>query len=45
MTKEGERIYCLEANIYLDYGDKKGQQRLNLIDRTGAQWKLRKLQR
>ncbi len=43
MTKEGERIYCLEANICFDYEDNKGQQRLNLIDRTGAQRKLRKL--
>ena len=36
MTKEGERIYCLDAKIYLDYEDKKDQQRLSLPDRTQA---------
>jgi hypothetical protein len=30
VTKEEERIYCLEAEIYLDYEDKKDQHRLSM---------------
>ncbi len=34
LTKEGERIYCLDTWIRLDYWDQNDQQGLGQIDMT-----------
>lgn len=43
MTKEGERIYCLESEIHLDYEDKKKQEgsgKIGLVKNSRVRWRL-----